>query len=57
MKSSWILLFVCVPMLVLGQRKSTKISWKTPISLAVASAFLYNSSSKDAQSKIYQNSF
>ena len=57
MKSSWILLFVCVPMLVLGQRKSSKISWKTPISLAVASAFLYNSSSKDAQSKIYQNSF
>ena len=57
MKSSWILLFVCVPMLVLGQRKSTKISWKTPISLTVASAFLYNSSSKDAQTKIYQNSF
>ena len=57
MRSSWILLLVCVPMLVLGQRKSTKISWKTPISLAVASAFLYNSSSKDAQSKIYQNSY
>ncbi len=50
-------MLLCVPMMVLGQRKSTKTNWKTPVSLAVASAFLYNSSSKDAQTKIYQNSF
>jgi membrane-associated phospholipid phosphatase len=57
MKSSWILVVLCVPMMVLGQRKSPKINWKTPASLAVASALLYNASSKDAQTKIYQNSF
>jgi membrane-associated phospholipid phosphatase len=57
MKKSWICMLLCLPMMVLGQRKSTKISWKMPTSLAVASAFLYNSSSKDAQTKIYQNSF